>query len=449
MQAHIEYGDVVTLPLNGRSVVAAFGAEQVSAVTAAYGREVEISPVGGVELKALKTSIQGRGPLNTTGAEHASYRRVSLRALGGESAKSYAAITTDLTQRLLDGWRVGAEAELIQAITPLTRRIFKYYMFGSDIAVTDRELDAAVELYISVMSSGPRRLGASLFSFDIPGLSRGATLRRGLALVDSRVAAIAAGGGTPRFSLAESILRQLEHTGVGADPALARELMLQLYFAGISSVASTIVWALLLLALHPEPARRLVDELDRELGGNVPQETLTSRPMPELDALLEETMRLYPAAAYEFKRTEDELVLDDCHVPANTPLLLAPWVTQRSPGSFDDPESFRPERFTARRRTYPKGAFTPWGTGSRSCVGRALGQIAMRTIVGGIVGRYRLDLLPRQRIDPDPGPYGIRLLPRPGVRVRMAGQDGETERSAAAVAGTIVGGVPGPISLRR
>jgi cytochrome P450 len=443
-RVHREFGDLVTLRVNGRRVVAAFGAAHVRAVTDAYGREVEITTAGGLDLKPLRNSLQGRGPLNSTGTEHALYRTVCFRALGGESARSYGAYAAEMTTRMLDSWQPGMVLDLVATISGLTDRIFRSYMFGADLAATDPELDATVDLSVSTVDSPVRHLAAALLPLDVPGLARGATLRQRLGVMDARVRAIGEGSApTQRLSLAAATLEALDRAGASRDPALARELMLQLYFAGLTSLPATIVWTLLLLALHPAPARGLLDELAPVLAGRFPQPRDTRR-LPLLDAVLNESMRLYPGAAYEFKRTAAALDLGGFHLPASFPLLLAPWVTQRSAGSFADPLSFRPERFLGGWGPHPRGAFAPWGVADRACIGKALGLIALRTVVSAIVQRYRLDLLPGQRIEPKAFRFGVRLLPHPEVRVRVARQDGETGRSVAAVAGSIVGGIPGP-----
>ncbi|GAB2793859.1 cytochrome P450 [Amycolatopsis magusensis] len=448
MQAHLEFGPLVSLPVNGRTVVAAFGAEQVQAVVAGYGKEVDISMAGGVDLE-FKGSIQGRGPLNASGAEHALFRRVTLRALRN-SANSYAAVSMELTQRLLAGWTPGTEVDLLRHIPELSRRIFKYYMFGSDIGVTDPELDAAVDEWSSALDSIPRRIGSALLPYNVPGLSRGRSVRRSMSIMDARVAAIGDGSvKTRHFSLIEAVLQEMERADLNPNPALARELATQLYFAGLTSVGGTIVWTLLLLALHPKPTSDLLGELDREFGGRVPEPGDDAKQLPVFDAILDESMRLYPGSAYEFKRVHEDLEVDGYRLRSGSPLLLAPWVTQRSPDNFEDPERFRPERFAGRQRAYHKASFAPWGFGNRSCVGKGVSRTAIRTVVAGITQRYRLDLVPHQRIDVHSGSFGIRVLPRPGVRVRLARQDGETARSATPVTGSVVHGVPGQAGTAR
>ncbi|SDH31673.1 Cytochrome P450 [Lentzea fradiae] len=439
-RAHRDHGDLVRLPLIG-APVAAFGPDEAGAVAEGLGERVEIDGGGGVDLPP-RDSVQGRGVLNSTGAEHALYRRICHRALGGRSLASYSAIAADETERLLASWSPGDRLDLVPVATGLTKRIFKRYMVGADPALRSPAADAAVDLYIDVLESTPRRLASTFLPVDVPGLAQRRKLRTALEAVDTEIDAIAAGRAQPPdHPLALALLEETDRADLPRDPGLVRDFMLQLHFAGLTSLASAVVWALLLLSLHPDRARTLLDELRGAVGGRVPVPA-DVKSLPYLEAVLDETMRLYPAAAWEVKRTVGPLEVGGTLLPSGTALMLVPWVTQRGE-SFPDPLEFRPERFLGRA-DYPSGAFQPWGTGERSCIGKQLARNAFRSIVGGITQRFRLELEPGQRIDPDPGLLGNRVLPRPGVRVVLAAQDGVAGRAPAVVRGSVVGAVPGP-----
>lgn len=433
----------MTLPINGRKVMAAFGPAETETVVNSYGTDVDIVMAGGVDVP-VKHNLQGRGPLNTSGAEHAFYRDVAARALRGESAQSYVAIVAEMTERMLDSWVIGSEVDLMPEMISFIHRVFKFYMFGTDLVAEDQELNAAVDLYISVLESYRYRIGSTLLPWDLPGLSKSSTLRRHMALIDERIREIGAGARrTPRFSLAEAFLSQLADTEAADDAALVREMMLQMYFAGLTSVASTIVWTLLMLAMHPAVARRQIDETQTALAGRIPL-LRDLRQLPWLDAVINESMRLYPGSAFEFKKLVGPLNVGGYDLPEHCAVMLTPWVTWRSTESFADPDLFLPERFADGRKEYAKGAFAPWGYGSRSCIGKVLARCAVTAVIAGIGQRYRLGLVPGQTISPHAGLLGIRLLPRPGVRVTVNPQDGETERSTVPLAGTVTGAVPGP-----
>jgi cytochrome P450 len=60
---------------------------------------------------------------------------------------------------------------------------------------------------------------------------------------------------------------------------------------------------------------------------------------------------------------------------------------------FGDPEQFRPERFAPEAKAaLPKGAYVPFGAGSRICIGMRFGQLEVRTIATLILSRFSLSL---------------------------------------------------------
>ena len=61
---------------------------------------------------------------------------------------------------------------------------------------------------------------------------------------------------------------------------------------------------------------------------------------------------------------------------------------------FEQPEEFRPERFApeAKRGAAAKGAYVPFGGGSRTCIGMRFGQLEVRTIATLILSRCTLSL---------------------------------------------------------
>ena len=73
---------------------------------------------------------------------------------------------------------------------------------------------------------------------------------------------------------------------------------------------------------------------------------------------------------------------------------------------FRDPESFRPDRFTPEARAeLPKGAYVPFGGGSRTCIGMRFGQMEIKQMARSMLDRFRLELA-----DPNHTP-SIRQMP--------------------------------------
>ncbi|TXG59355.1 hypothetical protein EZV62_013928 [Acer yangbiense] len=71
------------------------------------------------------------------------------------------------------------------------------------------------------------------------------------------------------------------------------------------------------------------------------------------------------------------LSLDDCtvegyYIPGDTMLIVNAWAIQRDPKNWDDPTSFKPERFESGESMGYK--FMPFGRGRRACPGEGMAQ---------------------------------------------------------------------------
>lgn len=74
---------------------------------------------------------------------------------------------------------------------------------------------------------------------------------------------------------------------------------------------------------------------------------------------------------------------------------VAYWATQHLEELFPHPHDFRPERWTRDMRlALPRGAYTPFGGGTRICIGKRFGLTAARTIVTTLLRRHAISPLP-------------------------------------------------------
>jgi cytochrome P450 len=109
--------------------------------------------------------------------------------------------------------------------------------------------------------------------------------------------------------------------------------------------------------------------------------------------VLEETLRKYPPAWVGPRRSIEPFEFEGRTVPGRTFVNYCSWASHHLPDVFAQPEEFRPERFTAEARAaLPKGAYVPFGGGSRTCIGMRFGQLEVRTIATLILARCTLSL---------------------------------------------------------
>jgi cytochrome P450 len=196
-----------------------------------------------------------------------------------------------------------------------------------------------------------------------------------------------------------------------------RDQVMTLMFAGHDTSTSTVTFMLHELSRHPEALAKLHEEQDRVLGGEPPTVDQLEREMPYLDMVVDEVLRLYPPAWIGPRRAVREFGFGGCTVPKGAYVNYCSWASHRIPEVFPDPEAFVPERFTRERKAaLPRGAYVPFGGGSRICIGKRFGQTEVKLVATMLLARLRLDALPGRTMTIRQMPT---LSPKDGLRMRV------------------------------
>ncbi|KAJ7958089.1 Cytochrome P450 family protein [Quillaja saponaria] len=136
----------------------------------------------------------------------------------------------------------------------------------------------------------------------------------------------------------------------------------------------TLVWALSLLLNNPNALKKAQDELDLHVGkGRLVNESDISN-LVYLQAIVKETLRLYPAGPLSGPREfAEDCTVGGYYVPAGTRLLVNLWKIQTDPRVWSDPLEFKPERFLNTHKDFDvRGQcfeLIPFGGGRRACPG--------------------------------------------------------------------------------
>jgi cytochrome P450 len=196
-----------------------------------------------------------------------------------------------------------------------------------------------------------------------------------------------------------------------------RDQVMTLMFAGHDTSTSTLTFMMYELARHPEVVAKLQEEQDRVLGGATPTVDQLEREMPYLDMVLDEVLRLYPPAWVGPRRAVREFEFGGYTVPRGAYVNYCSWASHRIPEVFPSPEAFIPERFTRERKAaLPRGAYIPFGGGSRICIGKRFGQTEVKLVATMLLQRLRLDALPGRTMTIRQMPT---LSPKEGLRMRI------------------------------
>ena len=83
-------------------------------------------------------------------------------------------------------------------------------------------------------------------------------------------------------------------------------------------------------------------------------------------------------------------------------VALCPYTMHRNPAFWDEPEEFRPERFTRdRAAARPPFAYFPFGGGPRLCIGHNFALLESQLITATLAQRFRVELVPDHPVLPE------------------------------------------------
>jgi cytochrome P450 len=183
--------------------------------------------------------------------------------------------------------------------------------------------------------------------------------------------------------------------------------------AGHETTASAMAWALGLLSRHPGVRRRLQEELATVLGDR-PITAADLPALPWLDAVVKETLRLYPPAWILSRSALVDLDVAGHHVPAGGFVFVPIHALHRHPTYWDDPEGFDPQRWLDGRGEAARkaGMYLPFGAGQRRCVGEHLANLEARIALATILRRVSPALLAGQELVPE---ASVTLRPKGGL----------------------------------
>jgi len=393
LAAYHRYGPVFTLRVFHGRVVFMLGPEANHYVTVSHAGNFRWREGSFGDLIPLL----GDGLLTIDGAYHRRARRIVLPAFHRERIAAAAGTMADETVRALDRWQPGQVVDVYHWARELALRIAMKALFGLDPDEDGAGRRAAVDFERALsfygtdfalrILRGPRTPWSRM-------IAARATLDR---IIYGEIARRRAEPDPERTDVMSMLLDARDEDGSTLTDREIRDQVMTLLFAGHDTTTSTVSFLLYELARHPAVLARVLAEQDRVLpGGRRPTAAeLTGEALPELEMALEETLRLYPAAWVGPRKAVDSFEFAGRTVPGGAYVNYSSWASHRLPDIWPEPEAFVPERFAPEARArLPKGAYVPFGGGSRTCIGMRFGQQEIRTIATLLLQRCRLELFP-------------------------------------------------------
>jgi len=159
--------------------------------------------------------------------------------------------------------------------------------------------------------------------------------------------------------------------------------------AGSDTVAPTLVFMFYELALHPEQADKLHEELQR--AESLDSEILKT--LPHLNAVINETLRLHPAVPTGgYRDTPSEgMQIGDQWIPGSTTIVAPRYTISRLESCYEQANRFIPERWYSRPELVKDGrSFLPFAQGRYTCLGKTLALAELRKVTALLVAKYHV-----------------------------------------------------------
>lgn len=375
------YGDVVYLRMPLNDLYLFNHPDDVQAVLVG-----EHAHVMKDELTRLLSMIVGQGLLTSEGALWKRQRKIAAPSFQRRHIERFGEAMVERTLRGVERFPTSSRRDVHADMMRITLEIVLDTMFGTD---TVRDIDGVSSIVEDLMTGyarehlGWRRL--------LPRVLR----RRAFAHLDDAVRRLDAilyeliaarrGSEAGDADLLDRLLAAQDDEGQGMSDEQLRDEVATVFLAGHETTALALTYTLHLLAHHPRVARQLVAEVQEVLGDRPP----TVDDVPRLrwcDAVLRESMRLYPPAYLIGRELLEDREIGGYSVPKGAQVLTGQWVVHRDPRWFPAPEVFWPERWLdGLASRLHRFAYFPFGGGPRICVGNHFaileGVLVLATLV--------------------------------------------------------------------
>lgn len=361
----------------------------------------------------------GKGLITGSGEQWRIQRKMSQPMLQRERFLGHVGEIVDCVENELDAWAYKESIDLQEQMSQLTLRVIARFLFGADLS---REASSIVDAVTELQQCAFQRNTAFLLvPFWVPTAAN--LLTRWHVRKIERVVRQLVEHARQQVDLASPLKALIDaHESMPATPtpdAWLRDMIVTLLMAGHETTAGTLEWLFILLTQHPDVEQKLHHELDEVLGDR----PITAEDIPRLKytgQVVTETLRLYPTVWIIGREATKPCQLGGAPIACGDTILTSQWVVHRDPRFYDDPESYRPDRWAEPKiADLPRLAYFPYGAGAHSCTGATASHLELILLTAMICRRFRVRLTESAVLKPFPsltiratGPVSARLEPR-------------------------------------
>ncbi len=391
-----QYGDLVYFRVMGQQMYLVNHPD--------YVREILVANQSNfIKSRALQRAkiLLGEGLLTSEGQHHLRQRRLVQPAFHRERLAAYASAMSECSVRWRDGWQAGSTLDIATEMPHLTLSIVAKTLFSANVQSEASEIGGAMTTVLEMFRLLLMPFSEYMEKLPLPYVRR---FQKARARLDATIYGLIRErrkSGQDTGDLLSMLLLAQDEDDRMSDQQV-RDEALTLFLAGHETTANALTWTWYLLSQHPDVERRLHAEIDTVLEGRSPE----LADVPNLrysEMVLAEALRLYPPAWAIGRMATGPFELGGTAIPAKSICILSPYLVQRDPRWFPNPEKFDPERWTPEEReSRSKFSYFPFGGGARVCIGERFAWMEGVIVMAAIAQKWKLRLAQDQRVEPLP-----------------------------------------------
>jgi cytochrome P450 len=392
-QAARQYGKVVCFPFLHRKFYLLSDPDDIELVLVKYHTNF-------IKTASLRTSgvqqVMGNGLVTSEGEFWRKQRRLAQPGFHRERIAGYSHLAVSFADQMLKRWKPSEPVDLHKEMMRLTLRVVAKTLFNADVSRDNNEIGQALDTCIRQFATQWTFRGIFLQRFPTADRRRLHLAVKKLNNVIYRIISEHRKEGDSNDLLSMLMSSQDEDGSQMTDEQLRDEAM-TLFLAGHETTAILLCWTWLFLMQTPVVEEKLHAELRTILDGRLP----TFDDLPKLryaEQIIKESMRLYPPIWGVARQALGDFEASGYRIPAGSEVIMSQWVNHRDSKYFEEPQEFRPERWTEEfAKQLPKFAYFPFSAGPRNCIGS--GFVMMESVLVLATMAQRISL---QRTSSDP-----------------------------------------------
>lgn len=350
--------------------------------------------------------LLGHGLATSEGDRWLSRRRLMQPAFHRDHVAAMASAMAESATDVVERWERlgrGAVIDMSTEMMRLTLTVAARSLLGVDASADASRVGPSIDESLRHLIRRIESLIAWPLAIPLPANRRFVEARRTLDafildLIDRRRADRS---GPPNLL---DILLDARDADTGA-PLTEREIrdeVMTMLMAGHESTSVALTWIWYLLDQHRDVYEAMRDEVASVVGNGPVRFDHLSR-LQLTSMVIDEGLRLYPPAWSTTRTPVHDDSIGGRRIPRGKFVIVSPYVTHRHPEFWTDPETFRPERFSAG---VPSGAdrfaYFPFGGGPRLCMGAQFALMEAKIILATLASRFRPPVVQGHVVGLDP-----------------------------------------------